>query len=209
MNNNEIHAKLSDKSSEGNKGYVGVSGIHRYGTLFVEVLYKFFKSLNVLLFSLFLCGIYRRKLIPYSQGDTMLLIWISVVFLGLYSYLIKVDYLGTRHGLLMAFPVLAWAGIGFLEIQERIRKRFGSNKLFQRYARFDTLFFIILILIILVPQTVFSLRDDKVELKKAGLELKQMGFSKTTFMVQPNAAGLRSMRTRNMFCYRIKLIMAI
>ncbi len=57
---------------------------------------------------------------------------------------------------------------------------------FRRYARFDTFFLIVLILIILVPQTVFSLRDDKVELKKAGIELKQMGFSKTTFIVQPN-----------------------
>ena len=61
----------------------------------------------------------------------------------------------------------------------------ADTKLFQRYARFDTFFLIILILIILVPQTVFSLRDDKVELKKAGIELKQMGFSKTTFIVQP------------------------
>ena len=85
----------------------------------------------------------------------------------------------------MVFPALAWAGVGFFEIRERIRKWFGDMKLFQRYARLDTLFLIILILIILVPQTVFSLRDDKVELKKAGIELKKMGFSNTTFIVQP------------------------
>ena len=126
----------SDKSSEGNKGYIGLSGIHRYGTFFVEVLYKFFKSFNVLLFFLFLCGIYKRKLIPYSQSDTMLLIWISVVFLGLCSYLIKVDYLGTRHGLLMVFPALAWAGIGFFEIRERIRKWFGRYEAISEICSF-------------------------------------------------------------------------
>ena len=183
--NKEIHTTLSDKSSEGNNESIEVSEIHRYGTSFLDVFYKFIKSFNVLLFLLFLCGIYRRRLIPYSQSDVLLLIWISVVFLGLYSYLIKVDYLGTRHGLLMAFPAIAWAGVGFFEIRERIRKWFGNRKMFQRYARIDTLLLLILILIVLVPQTVFSLRNDKVELKKAGVELQRLGFSKTVFIVQP------------------------
>ena len=104
------------------------------------------------------------------------------------------------------FPALAWAGTGFFEIRERIRKWFGGMKLFQRYARFDTLFLIILILIVLVPQTVFSLRDDKVELKKAGIVLKNMGFSNTMFIVQPTLTELHSMLMRSLFRYRIKLI---
>ena len=183
--NKEIQPIESDKSSEGKKGIVELSRIHWFGASFLDVLYKFFKSFNVALFFLFLCGVYSRRSIPYSQSDAMLLIWISVVLLGLFCYLTKVDYLGTRHGLLMVFPALAWAGVGLFEIRERIRKWFGNVKLFQRYAHFDTLFLIILILIILVPQTVFSYRYDKVELKKAGIVLKNMGFSNTTFIVEP------------------------
>ena len=85
----------------------------------------------------------------------------------------------------MAFPALAWAGAGFFEIRERIRKWLGDVKLLQRYPRFNALFLIILILIVLVPQTICSYRYDKIELKKAGIELKNMGFSNTTFIVQP------------------------
>jgi 4-amino-4-deoxy-L-arabinose transferase-like glycosyltransferase len=183
--NKEIQLMLPDKSPGEKKGSFELSGIYRFGASLLDVLYKFVKSFNVALIFLFLCGICRRRSIPYSQGDVILLIWISVVFLGLLSYLTRVGYLGTRHGLLMAFPALAWAGVGFFEIRDRMRKWFGDKKLFQRYARFDTFFLIILILIILVPQTVFSLRKDKVELKMAGVELKQMGFSDTVFMVQP------------------------
>jgi 4-amino-4-deoxy-L-arabinose transferase-like glycosyltransferase len=186
----EIRPIVPDKSSEGKKGFIELSGILWFGTSLLEVFYKFFKSFNAVLFFLFLCGIYSRRSIPYSLNDVMLLMWISVVFLGLFCYLAKVDYLGTRHGLLMVFPALAWAGVGFFEIRERIRKWFGGKKVFQRYARFDTLYLMIILLIILVPQTVFSLRNDKVELKMAGIELKKMGFSNTVFIAQPNLSRI-------------------
>jgi 4-amino-4-deoxy-L-arabinose transferase-like glycosyltransferase len=188
--NKEIQPMVSDKSPGEKKGSFELSGIYRFGASLLDVLYKFVKAFNVVLIFLFLCGICRRRSIPYSQGDVILLIWITVVFLGLLSYLTKVGYLGTRHGLLMAFPSLAWSGVGFFEVRDRVRKWVGSKRLFQRYARFDTFFLIILILIILVPQTVFSLRNDKVELKKAGVELKQMGFSNTVFMVQPTLSRI-------------------
>jgi hypothetical protein len=85
----------------------------------------------------------------------------------------------------MAFPALVWAGVGFFEIREKIRKWCGGIKLFQKYAHLDTLFLIVLMLVVLVPQTVFSLRTDKAELKSAGIVLKNMGFTKTTFIIEP------------------------
>jgi 4-amino-4-deoxy-L-arabinose transferase-like glycosyltransferase len=183
--NKETQTMVSHKLPGEKKGFFELSRIHRFGASLLDVCYKFFKSFNVVLFVLFLCGIYSRKSIPYTQSDIMLVIWISVVFLGLFFYLTKVDYLGTRHGLLMAFPALAWAGVGFFEIRDRIRRWSGDKRLFQKYARFDTVLLVVLILIVLLPQTAFSLRVDKVELKKAGVELKQMGFSNTTFIMQP------------------------
>jgi hypothetical protein len=167
------------------KGFFEVSKRHWYASSFMEVVYKFFKSFNIVLFLLFLCGICRRRFIPYSEKEIMLIIWFSVAFFGCFIYLSKTYYLGTRHGLLMVFPALAWAGAGFFEIRERIRKWLGGMKLFQKYACLDTIFLIVLILIVLVPQAVCSYRYDKIELKKAGIVLKDMGFSNTTLLVQP------------------------
>jgi 4-amino-4-deoxy-L-arabinose transferase-like glycosyltransferase len=181
----ELEQELKDHASGQFQAFYDLSVRHRYMIFLMEVLYKLLKSFNVILFLLLLCGVYRRRFIPYSQSDTMVLMWFSVVFIGSYLYLTKTYYLGTRHGLLMAFPALVWAGTGFFEIRERIRKWFGGMKLFQKYARFDVLFLIVLMLVVLVPQTVLSYRYDKVELKKAGIVLKSMGFSNATFIVQP------------------------
>ena len=181
----ELEQEFSRDVSGKSQAFYNLSTRHRYTTFLAEVLYKFFKSSNIVLFLLFICGIYKRRFIPYSQKDIIVLIWFSLAFLGSYLYAAKTYYLGTRHGLLMVLPALAWTGIGFYEIRERIRKWLGGVNLFQRYARFDTVFLVILILVALVPQTVFSYRHDKVEIKKAGIELKKMGFSNTTFIVQP------------------------
>jgi hypothetical protein len=181
----DLEQELISRTSGQLQAFFDLSTRHRYTTFFMEVLYKFFKSFNVILFFLFLCGVYKRRFIPYSQKDIMVLIWFSVAFIGSYLYLTKTYYLGTRHGLLMAFPALAWAGAGFFEIRERIKKWFGGMELYQKYARFDVLFLIVLMLAVLVPQTILSYRYDKVELKKAGIVLKNMGFSNTTFIVQP------------------------
>ncbi len=177
----EFYRDVSGKS----QAFYNLSSRHRYTTFLAEVLYKFFKSSNIVLFLLFIGGIYKRRFIPYSQKDIIVLIWFSLAFLGSYLYAAKTYYLGTRHGLLMVLPAIVWAGVGFYEIRERLRKRLGDMKLFQRYARFDTTILIVLILVTLVPQTVFSYRYDKIELKKAGIELKEMGFSNTTIIVQP------------------------
>ncbi|MBA4389479.1 MAG: hypothetical protein C0399_00880 [Syntrophus sp. (in: bacteria)] len=182
----ELEPELLGRASGKLQAFFDLSTRHRYAAFFMEVLYKFFKSFNAVLFLLFLCGIYKRRFIPYSQNDKMVLIWFSVVFLGSFLYLTKTYYLGTRHGLLMVFPALVWAGIGFFEIRERMRKWLDSIGLFQRYARFDTIFLFVLILVILVPQTVSSYRSDKAELRKAGVVLKREGFSKTLFMIQPS-----------------------
>jgi 4-amino-4-deoxy-L-arabinose transferase-like glycosyltransferase len=181
----DLEPTLLGQTSGRYQAFFDLSTKHRYTTFLIEILYKFFKSFNAVLFLLFICGIYKRRFIPYSQKDIMVLIWFSVAFIGSYLYLTKTYYLGTRHGLLMAFPALAWAGAGFFEIRERIKKWFGGMELYQKYARFDVLFLIVLMLAVLVPQTILSYRYDKVELKKAGIVLKNMGFSNTTFIVQP------------------------
>ena len=172
-------------ASPGFKGFLEISERHRYGTFTMEVLYKFVKSLNIVLFALFMLGLYKRISTPYSKADIINALWFFAAFCGLFLYIVKAHYLSTRHGLLMVFPALAWVGAGFYEIRERIRPWLYKIRLFQKHVRFDTVFLFILLLLIMVPQTVLSYRSDKLELKKAGIVLKNMGFSNTTFIVQP------------------------
>ncbi len=181
----KLKPELLGHASSQLQAFFDLSTRHRYTTFLMEVLYKFFKSFNAILFLLFLCGVYKRRFIPYSQNDIMVLLWFSVVFLGCFLYLTRIYYLGTRHGLLMVFPALGWAGAGFFEIRERIKQWLCDTELFRKYARFDAVFLFVLVLIVLVPQTAFSDRSDKLELKKAGIVLKNMGLSNTTFIVQP------------------------
>ena len=182
----ELEPGLLDKTSGQFHAFLDLSKRHRYTTFIMEIIYKFIKSFNVALFFLFLCGIYKRKYIAYTKSDAMIFIWFSVMFLALFLYLTKVYYISTRHGLLMVIPVLAWAGVGFFEIRERMRGWLSDVKLLQNHPRLDTVLLFVLILIVLVPQTVSSYRSDKVELKKAGIVLKNMGFSQSVFIVQPS-----------------------
>ncbi len=188
LNRNEqpLESELLGQPSVKLRALLDLSARHRYVTFFMEVLFKFFKSFNVVLFLFFLYGIYKRRLVPYSKNDINVLIWFFIVFAASFLYITKTYYLSTRHGLLMVFPALAWAGIGFFEVRERMRKWLEGKRLFQRYARFDTIFLFVLILVVLVPQTVSSYRTDKVELRKAGIALKREGFSKTLFLIQPS-----------------------
>jgi 4-amino-4-deoxy-L-arabinose transferase-like glycosyltransferase len=181
----EVGAGLSKTASPKFKGFLEISERQRYVMFTMEVLYKFIKSFNIILFVLFLLGLYKRVSTLYLKADIINALWFLAAFCGLFLYVVKVHYLSTRHGLLMAMPAFAWAGAGFFEIRERIRRWLHETGLFQKYARFDTVFLLVLILIILVPQTVLSYRSDKLELKEAGIVLKNMGLSNTTFIVQP------------------------
>lgn len=180
-----IGAEVSQTDSPGFKGFLEIAERHQYVTFAMEVIYKFIKSFNVTLFALFLFGFYKRIFTSYSKADTINALWFLAAFCGLFLYVMKVHYLSTRHGLLMVFPALAWTGAGFFEIRERIRRWSRGRSLLQVYLRFDTVFLLALVLIILVPQTVLSYRSDKAELRKAGIALKNMGFSNTMFIVQP------------------------
>lgn len=185
-NEQPLESEFLGQSSVKLQAFLDISVRHRYVTFFMEVLYKYFKSFNVVLFLLFLYGIYRRRIIPYSKNDVYIAIWFFVVFVGLFLYMTKIYYISTRHGLLMVLPALAWAGIGFIEVRERIRKWLDGKRLFQSYARFDSIFLFVLILAILAPQTVSSYKTDKVELRQAGIALKREGFSKIVFLIQPS-----------------------
>ncbi|HVN96707.1 MAG TPA: glycosyltransferase family 39 protein [Syntrophorhabdaceae bacterium] len=182
----KLESEIPVQASGRFQAFFELSARHRYSSFLMEVVYKFIKSFGFPLILLFLFGVYRRRAIPYSQGDALVLIWFLVALCGSFAYVAKTYYLGTRHGLLMAFPALIWAGTGFLEAREKIRNWLAGQKVVSKYFRFDAVFLFCLVMILLVPQTASSYRSDKAELKKAGIALKHEGFSAAVFIVQPS-----------------------
>jgi len=155
---------------------------HKYEIYFSEAVYKFAKSLHLVFFILFLFGVIKRRYIPYNKGEIPILIWMLVFFLSIYVYMVKTCYLSTRHGLLISIPALLWASIGFFELKERIL-HFGNEKLknIAPFSRYAALMLFVLILAILLPNTLSPSGKDKIELKRAGMYLKGLGYSKARF----------------------------
>ncbi|HEX2966133.1 MAG TPA: glycosyltransferase family 39 protein, partial [Syntrophorhabdaceae bacterium] len=180
--------EFSDHAPQRLQQFLELSRRHQYTTFFAETVYKFSKSINVLVLLLVLFGVLRRRTIPYSEKDVVILIWFAVAFVGSYIYVARTYYLGTRHGLVMGLASLAWAGAGFFEIRDRLRALLSRKTVFSFYLKFDTVILMVMTLLVLIPQTAFSYRYDKIELKRAGIELKTNGFSTSNFLVPPTLA---------------------
>ncbi|MCX8022729.1 MAG: hypothetical protein N2745_08160 [Syntrophorhabdaceae bacterium] len=109
-----------------------------------------------------------------------------MAFLSSYLYVAKIQYISTRHGLLMGIPALLWAGIGYFEIVERIKGFSDKWKLSPPLLFLMPYFIIFFIMAINVPAILASARDDKIELKKAGIYLKDLGFSNKVIATTPS-----------------------
>jgi hypothetical protein len=166
-------------------GFMEIAERHRYTLFGAEVIYKFFKALNIVLVIFLFYGVWRRRFVGYTRRDFMVAVWVTAAFFGLYVYVMKIQYLSSRPALVMVLPALIWVGAGFLEICERLRKRYGNMKFYRQYGRYDTIFLVFLVVILLVPQTALSYRHDKIELKRAGIELKETYLSTKYIIVQP------------------------
>ena len=167
-------------------GFMEIAERHRYTLFGAEVIYKFFKALNIVLVIFLLYGVWRRRFIDYTRKDFMIVLWLAAAFFGLYVYVMKIQYLSSRHALFMVLPTLIWVGAGFVEIHERLKKRYENVKFYRQYSRYDTIFLIFLAAVLLIPQTALSYRHDKTELKKAGIELKRTYLSAKYIIAQPS-----------------------
>ena len=179
----ELKEELINKTSYRFRAFLDMSKRHQYLTCFSEVIYKFIRSFHIVFFILLLFGVIKRKYIPYSKGEIPIIIWTLVFFLTAYAYTLKTFYLSTRHGLLMGIPALMWASIGFFELKEKITYQLNQgSKTFLAVSRHGTGLLLIMILLIMLPNTLASSGKDKIELKKAGLYLKELGYSKAKFI---------------------------
>ncbi len=160
---------------------------HKYEVYFSEAVYKFAKSSHIIFFILFLFGVIKRRYIPYSKGEVPFLIWFLVFFLSIYVYMMKTNYLSTRHGLLLGIPALIWVSIGFFELKGRIGHLLSrGSKIMVNMSRYTTVFLLFIIFAIVLPNALASSGKDKIELKKAGYYLKRLGYSGAKIIGEPS-----------------------
>jgi len=179
----ELKPELLNETPNRFRVFLDMAARHKYVTYFSEAIYKFAKSSHVIFFILFLFGVIKRKYVPYNKGEIPFLIWILVFFLTAYAYMAKTCYLSTRHGLLMGIPALMWASIGFFELKERIAHLLSKgSKTSTGLSKYTTGLLLLAIFIIVLPNALASSGGDKIELKKAGVYLKGLGYSKAKFI---------------------------
>ncbi|MCX5803000.1 MAG: glycosyltransferase family 39 protein [Proteobacteria bacterium] len=181
----EVKPDILDRTTVQFRSFLDISKRHKYITFISEIIYKFIKSFNVVFFILLLFGVFRRRSIPYSRREIPILIWFTILFLSSFFYVAKTNYFGTRHGLLMGIPALVWAGIGFYELRDIFYNWVMKRKSLLNYSKYMTIFLLMVVFIVILPKTLSCSGVDKIELKEAGVYLKEMGYSKARFAGEP------------------------
>ena len=154
-------------------------------------LYKFFRSFHVLFILLFIIGITRRKVTPYGRKEVPIVIWWSVYCLVSVLYMSQIYYLSTRHGMQMSIPALIWVSIGFFELNDLVQRYLTKAKPdWRKYSPKITVYLLAVICIIILPSTLSWSGYSKVEMKKAGIYLKKMGYSQKRFAIEPRLIRL-------------------
>ncbi|MEN6318159.1 MAG: glycosyltransferase family 39 protein [Syntrophaceae bacterium] len=163
---------------------------NKYAFFLWHALHKFFRSFHVLFILLFIIGITRRKVIPYGRREIPIVIWWSVYCVISVSYMSQIYYLSTRHGMQMSIPALIWVSIGFFELSDLVQRYMAKVRPDWRYARKMSIYLLVVICMIILPNTLSWSGYDKIEMKRAGIYLKKMGYSQKRFAIEPRLIRL-------------------
>jgi len=163
------------------KDALELAGRHRVWLGITEVIYKFIKSANLLIFFILL-GFWKRKKEGFNFSDGYLLFVFAALFLVDVFYTQQRYYFSTRHGLTLVLPVLHFAGWGVMfasEALSRIKNRIlPKGEFVMRYAPH---LLALLLVIIFAFQGVSSI-TNKLAFKEVGLWLKQEGYKGSVMM---------------------------
>ena len=176
---------MSEKTYESlpmiSKDALKLASRHRAWIGIMEVIYKFVKSANFLVFFI-LIGFWRRKREGFRFSDGYLLFVFAAFFLVDVFYTQQIYYFSTRHGLTLVLPVLHFAGPGVIfasEALSRIKKRiFPNGEFVKRYAPH----LLTLILVIIFAVQGVSSKTNKIVFKEVGRWLKEEGYKGSVMM---------------------------
>jgi 4-amino-4-deoxy-L-arabinose transferase-like glycosyltransferase len=168
------------------KSMVAVSGLtsrfvdlateHRYVLYLSELTYKSFKSMGPIFFGLFVIGILKNRN-SLKDGRDFFIIWVAFSAVGSYINLLSHIYFTTRHGLIISIPLFLWVSKGLFELASILAERINSKPAIRPFFFSPAKIIMILVLLFTLPFNFETLRADKLELKYAGLYLKNNNFS--------------------------------
>ncbi len=166
--------------------FIELAKDQKYIIFFSDIIFKIFKSLNVV-FALFaIIGIFYKRNSNNRKNEILIAIWFGVFFIMTYIYILRIYHLSTRHALLMGMPLLIFAGIGFFELKQKIYSWFQGLSISNFINKNLTTIFIMIILAAILPKTLSPGGYDKIEMKKAGIHLKNIGFEDKRFAGEPS-----------------------
>ena len=172
------------------RGAIQLASRHRVVLAISEVIYKFVKSVNLLIILIFL-GFWKRKRDGFGTSDWYLLFMFGALFVMSVFYTRQIYYFSTRHGLTLVLPSLFFAGHGLDFMAKTFHhglNRFISGWLFVRkyLVHIITIF---LIMVFLVQGISFK-RTEKFIQKEIGLWLKEKGVQGSVIMGPKNLLRL-------------------
>ena len=184
-NFHKLEMKPWDSSSQAQdefirlRQFLSLATEHRIGILTLEMIGKFQKVMHPLLLILLLFGAIRRKETQYHKREELFLLSIlAIFFLILVRYGTIYFYIGTRHMIASVILCLAWAGVGVLELEYRIRHTsWPTRSNDKKGVSLRNMRWILLILIVLalLPKTLAPQRVEKIPIKEAGRWIGEHG----------------------------------
>lgn len=166
----------AQKSVGPNSPFLDLAIKHRYVVYLSELTYKSLKSMGPVFFILFLFGVLKNRN-PLSEGRDFFIIWILLSASGSYLHLLSSNYFSTRHGLIISIPLFLWVSKGLFELASILAEKINSKPAIRPFFFSPTKIIMILVLLFTLPFNFETLRADKLELKYAGLYLKNNNFS--------------------------------
>ncbi len=176
--NTEVYKKLPPLTQDA----LELARRHRIVLAISEVIYKFIKSSNLIIF-LIIFGLWKRRKDGFESSDWYLIYLIIALFGMSVFYTRQSYYFSTRHGLMIVLPFLYFGahGLDFLsELFNRAKdKTYLKRMVISRYLLHVI---ILLLLLFFFIKGLSPIRADKVNIKETGLWLKKNGYSGSVIM---------------------------
>jgi len=159
---------------------------HKYIIFFSDIIFRILKSVNVVFAFLAMIAICCRNDANNKKNEKMIAIWFGIFFVMTYIYILRIYHLSSRHALLMGMPLLIFSGIGFFELKQKIYSWFQGLSISNFITKNLTTILILIILAAILPKTLSPGSYDKIEMKKAGIHLKNLGYKNKIFAGEPS-----------------------
>jgi len=155
---------------------------HRVVLAISEVIYKFFKSSNLLII-LVLLGFWKRRKEGFSSSDKYLLYAFSILFLMSVFYARQLYYFSTRHGLTLVLPSIFFASHGLKAADAFLSQRMEYFNLGRSFTRRHLAMILTVFLsLFFLSQALGGNGNEKITIKQAGLWLKENGYRGSLIM---------------------------